>query len=282
MDANARYCEAQVREFARDRYLATLFAPSDRRVALYALYAFDIELARIRDLAREPMPGEIRLQWWRDVLEGKRDGEARAHPVAAILMDTLDRYGVDRAGLQAMVDARTFDLYNEPFAIMDDWQRYARATRCELIASAMRVIAGEVEVGAGVARHVGFAVAGLDSLRGLPLHLSRGQCFVPLDVLKAFGARLEDGLAGRMTPEWKVALASVRQHIRDDLDAAFASIDDVPQAALPVLLPCAVIRPILARMDMDSSNPLLPDELPQWRRQWLLWRAARNPRRIFG
>ena len=74
MDENDKYCAALVREADRDRYLATLFAPADRRGALFSLYAFDIEISRIRDLAREPMPGEIRLQWWREVLEGAARG----------------------------------------------------------------------------------------------------------------------------------------------------------------------------------------------------------------
>ena len=90
MQTNFEHCAALVREADRDRYLATLFAPAEHRDALFALYAFNVEIARVRDLAREPMPGEIRLQWWREVLSGERDGEAAAHPVAAALRETLD------------------------------------------------------------------------------------------------------------------------------------------------------------------------------------------------
>ncbi len=71
------YCEQLVREADKDRFLATLFAPAARRPALFALYAFNAEIARVRDIAREPMPGEIRLQWWREVVEGGRSEEAR-------------------------------------------------------------------------------------------------------------------------------------------------------------------------------------------------------------
>ena len=70
MPTNFQHCTALVREADRDRYLATLFAPAEHRDALYALYAFNAEIARVRDMAREPMPGEIRLQWWVDVLGG--------------------------------------------------------------------------------------------------------------------------------------------------------------------------------------------------------------------
>src|SRR5882672_10956427 len=109
MQVNYEHCAALVREADRDRYLATLFAPAEQRDALFALYAFNVEISRVRDKAREPMPGEIRLQWWREVLSGEREGEAAAHPVAAALREVLHRYGFVAAPLLELIDARTFD-----------------------------------------------------------------------------------------------------------------------------------------------------------------------------
>src|SRR6202043_2575935 len=86
------HCAELVRTAARTRFLASLFAPADRRDALHALYAFNIEVARVREVAREPLPGEIRLQWWSDVLNGEREGEAQANPVAAALLATVTRH----------------------------------------------------------------------------------------------------------------------------------------------------------------------------------------------
>src|SRR3990170_2493394 len=106
MQANFDHCAALVREADRDRYLATLFAPAEHRDALFALYAFNAEIARVRDVAREPLPGEIRLQWWREVLTGERDGEAAAHPVAAALRETLGRYGFVVTPLLELIEAR--------------------------------------------------------------------------------------------------------------------------------------------------------------------------------
>src|ERR1700704_5284940 len=108
------HCEQLVRAADKDRYLATLFAPADKRHALFALYAFNCEIAGVRDRAREPMPGEIRLQWWRDVLNGERAGEAAANPVAAALTDTLARCGLPVAPLLDLIEAHAFDLYDDP------------------------------------------------------------------------------------------------------------------------------------------------------------------------
>src|SRR5512139_2592485 len=113
MDEHVKYCAALVRDADRDRYLATLFAPASQRDALFALYAFDIEISRIRDLAREPIPGEIRLQWWREVLEGERAGEAMANPVAASLLGTLARHRLTAAKLIDLVETYRFDIYDE-------------------------------------------------------------------------------------------------------------------------------------------------------------------------
>src|SRR5450830_1516746 len=114
MQTHFEHCAALVREADRDRYLATLFAPAEHRDALYALYAFNVEIARVRELAREPLPGEIRLQWWREVLSGERDGESAAHPVAAALHETLARHNLARERLIDLIEARSFDLYDDP------------------------------------------------------------------------------------------------------------------------------------------------------------------------
>ena len=91
------HCAELVRTADRDRYLAALFAPAERRDALFALYAFNVEIGRVREVAREALPGEIRLQWWSDVLSGERDGEAAANPIAAALLSAIERQGFRRA-----------------------------------------------------------------------------------------------------------------------------------------------------------------------------------------
>src|SRR5918997_5524748 len=72
-----------VRRHDPDRFLCALFAPAARRDALFALIAFNHELARAREAARNPMAALIRLQWWRDAVEEAPAGKAaRRHEVA--------------------------------------------------------------------------------------------------------------------------------------------------------------------------------------------------------
>src|SRR5262245_33599118 len=107
------HCEALVRASDKDRFLAALFAPAEHRGALLALYAFNIETARVRDLAKEPLTAEVRLQWWREALSGARPAEARGHPVVAALLDVVARYRLPLPLFDELLTARRLDFGDE-------------------------------------------------------------------------------------------------------------------------------------------------------------------------
>ena len=139
MDDNFRHCEQLVREGDKDRFLAALFAPADKRGALFALYAFNLEVARVREAVREAMAGEIRLQWWRDAIESG-GGEASAHPVAAALRETIARFDLPVAPLIDLIEARSFDLYDDPMPNSAALEGYAVKTSSALIGLAASIL----------------------------------------------------------------------------------------------------------------------------------------------
>lgn len=282
MISNAEYCANLVREGDRDRYLATLFAPAQHRDALLSLYAFNVEIARVRDLAREPMPGEIRLQWWREALAGERDSEAAAHPVAGALRATLERYGLSADPLQALLDAHTFDLYDEPMASLRDFDAYADKTRAALFNMAAAILGGLTPETQAVGRHAGIAYAVAGVLASLPLHVARRQLYVPQELLGRHGVTPEAVFAREDSGGLRAALADLRGHARERLKEARRVLAGLPPAVLPALLPVATVGAALRRMEKRTADPMHPDPLPAWRRQWLIWRAARDPRRIFN
>ncbi len=267
-----------VRATDRDRFIASLFAPAEHRGAIYALYAFNSEIARVREVAREPLPSEIRLQWCSDVISRERDEEARANPVAVALLTTIERYRLSSAKLIDLIEARRFDLYDDPMATVADLETYARKTSSALFALAAQILAGAnvepVSAPAGMA----FAIAGL--LRAFPRHAARGQLYVPMEVLDRHQVRPHDIFAGRSSAGLQAALAELGDLGRRQLDAAHQRIAALPQQAVPALLPVALVRPTLTRL--ERGDPFSPAEIAPWRRQWLIWRAARNPARIAG
>ena len=282
MQTNSDHCAALVREADRDRYLATLFAPADRRAALFSLYAFNVEIVRVRDVAREPMPGEIRLQWWREVLSGEREGEGAANPVAASLMASLKQYAISPERLAAIVDARTSDLYDDPLQTLDDLDNYAVMTQSALIDIAADMLGADRSETMMLIRSSGIAYTVAGILSGLSRHAARGQLYIPLEVLERHGVTREDILARQVNEPLKAALAELRRHARRQLAAARADMAFAPAAILPALLPVALVGPVLRPMDRRGYEPFNVPPLSLLRRQWLLWRAARDPQRIFS
>jgi phytoene synthase len=279
----AGHCEKLVREADRDRFLATLFAPADHRPTLFALYAFNSEIARVRDAAREPMPGEIRLQWWREVVSGERMEEARAHPVAAALLETMERHGLSAQPLAELIDAHTFDLYDDPMPTLLHAEAYAGKTSSVLFGMAAKILQrADATIVDDLARHVGIAYAFAEGLRLFSWHAARRQLYIPIDILSRYRANPEDIYAGKATPELRAALAEMRLHVRGHLAAANDRLAAVPAAVLPAFLPVALVRPLLKRMERRGYDPFAPPEVPQWWRQWALWRASRRPRAMAG
>jgi len=272
------YCAELVRTAARDRFIATLFAPAEQRGALHALYAFDAELARVRDVAHTALPGEIRLQWWSDVINRERDDEAQANPVAAALLATMEHHGLARETLTDLIDARRFDLYDDPMSRVADLETYVRRTSSALISLSAQVVAGiDVDASAGPAG-LASGIAGI--LRAFPRHVARGQLYLPMEILDRHEVHLHDLFAGRSSAGLVTAFAELRNLARRHLAAASEGVKALPDRAIPAFLPVALVRPSLERL--ERSDPFAPVELAPWRRQWLIWRAARNPARIAG
>ena len=272
------YCADHLRETDRDRYLATLFAPADKRGALFALYAFDAEIVRVRDLARELMPGEIRLQWWREVLLGERAGEAAANPVAAAVTEVERRSDFVREPLIDLIEAHRFDLHNEPMQSIEELQSYAARTAGTIFELAVRLLGGEVEP--MVFKEAGSAQTIAYMLSQFPRHAARRQLYVPLDILRHYGADPEDVFAMRATPELRAAVAELRLRARRNLAHVVSA--KIPEIAKPALLPLAPLRQWLLDMEKPGYDPFRPPVVSPWRRQWRIWRAAKSFQRIGG
>lgn len=269
------YCAELVHAADRDRFIATLFAPEHNRDALYALYAFNIEVSHVRDRAREAAPGEIRLQWWREVLQGERHGEAMASPVAASLLNTIARHRLPVKAILTLLDARRFDLYDEPMRTIAELEDYAFKTASALIAMAAQSLGVDAMI---VARPMGIAYTLTELLAALPRHAARRQLYLPVELLDRHGVRAADVFAGRSSPALNQAAAELRHLARDHLAAAVNDVRALPRQALPAFLP---IAPVLQSLDrLDRSDIFAPKTLSPWRRQWLIWRAARNPVRL--
>ncbi len=105
-------CAALVQRGDPERFQSVMAAPLRDRAGLLVLYAWNLEVARAPWVAKEPMIAEMRLQWWRDVLEGPR----RAHEVAGPLHDLIHRAGLPVEVMDRLIAARQWDIYRDPHA----------------------------------------------------------------------------------------------------------------------------------------------------------------------
>ncbi len=273
-----RYCEQLIKDVDKDRYLATLFAPESKRPFLFALYAFSFEIARVREIVSDPLPGEVRLQWWRDLLAGNAHGDARANPVAAALLDTMERFNLPVDPLISLIDARIFDLYDDPMPTVADLEGYCGETCSAIIRLASIVLAGgEDPGGADAAGHAGVAYAVTGLLRSFPWHAVRGQLFIPKELLLKYGATREDVVSGRGGPGVQSALADARALARHHLEATRALRGTIAPVIAPAFLPTALVELYLRQMDKAEYDPFTSIiQAPVWRKQWTLWRQARR------
>ena len=280
MADNYAHCEELLKLHDRDRWLACMFARADLRPRLHALYAFSLEIARIRETVSDPMPGEIRMQWWVDAIEGEARGDVRSHPVAAALIDTIRALSLPRAAFTDLVEARRFDLYDEPMADLKDLETYCGRTASALFRLASIILAEGAEPGgAEAAGYAGVAYALTGLMRSFPWLAARGQIYVPAEMLENHGVTPAAALIRPAKPGLIAALADLRALARRRNAEALAHLADVAPKARAAFAPLACAPLYLAAMERPDYQPFSSRiDVPQWRRQWAIWRFSRTYR----
>lgn len=258
-----------------DRYLADLFAPAELRPHLLYLHAFAFEVADIRGRVSDPTLGEIRLKWWEGALRGDHGGA----PLARALHETIERFRLPLSAFDRVLEARVFDLYDDPMPSLNDLEGYAGDTESAVMQLGAMILAGGRDSGtAELAGLAGVAVALTGLLRALPRNVARGQSFIPADMLTAQG-----GLAGSGTADaaelMRAAAADLRRRAQQRLVEARVAQSGMAEALLPAFLPAAMVPAYLGRMERAGFDPLRDSaDVSPFRRQWVIWRAARAGR----
>ncbi|HEY0836196.1 MAG TPA: squalene/phytoene synthase family protein, partial [Azospirillum sp.] len=180
------YCGQQVRKYDNDRFLTCLFAPADRRDHLFALYAFNLEVAKTREVVSEPLLGQMRLQWWRDSIGAVYgEGALPQHEVVRPVAAAVEAHGLTRGHFDTLIDAREADLDDEPPASLECLVNYAEVTATPLVRLALEVLGVRGDAAADAARHAGIAHALTGILRAVPFHARQGRVMLPADRLEA-------------------------------------------------------------------------------------------------
>ena len=271
---NYSYCETLLKERDRPAWLATLFAPAEHRPALHALGAFVLDVRSIPDKVREPLAGELRMQWWTDALEGQTRGDVSGHPIAAALTDTLRRYQVSPVPLTGFLDVERDALYDETVETLGEFDTRADRAQGALIAARAEMLAGPVKAKTErAAALAGRIMAVLDAFAGLTLN--RQQALVPLELLRKHRIGVAELRLRKPNPAVSRALADLRGHAEHSLEQLRALRSEIDPEAGPAFLTTSVAAALLQRSKKPGFQPFSSRlDLPQWRKQWIMWRAA--------
>ncbi|MFD1226950.1 phytoene/squalene synthase family protein [Pseudochrobactrum kiredjianiae] len=269
-----QHCLQFLRQSDFDRYLAVLYAPEDKRPALAALYAFNAEIARIRDVVHDALPGEVRLQWWRDLINGTEHGAVTGNPVAALLLQAIQDYQLPRSVFDAYCEARIFDLYNDAMPSRNDLEGYCGETACAILQMAAMILdADAAKSSAELSGHAGVAQAVSGLLRLMPLHRRRGQVYVPEDMLQAVGVSAEQFIKGDDKQAMQ-RVVSVLTALAQEHYAAFEKqlmSASLKAAYLPVRLVPLVLKRAEKKAEQVAEQGI---DLSQFRRQWTYLKAS--------
>ena len=276
----AGFCADLVRSHDFPRYAATLFLPAAQRRGLLALYAFNVEISRVHEQVSQPLPGEMRLQWWTDMLAGAGHGGIEGNPVAAELTRAIASWRLPVERLSRLIEEHEFDLYNDPMPTMAALEGYLGDTSSALFSLGAAVTGWKSDAIDHLARHAGLAHGIAQIIAALPRDASRRQLFVPQQVLQGHGVDLEEVFAGTQTPKLRAALDQLIGEAKRHLETALGLLESVPPEVRPVFLPLALVGHDLARMSRADNDPFAPHTASRLGTLWTLWRASRS--RQFG
>lgn len=272
---------SQLKAVDRDRYLASLLMPEALQTDIMALYLFNGDVAAIRDRINEPMAGEIRLQWWHEVITGSRQEEAIGHPFAPELLSAITRHQLPVSAFERLLTSREFDLYDDPMPDQEAYETYAGSTASAMIQlSAMVLDAANSAAYTQAAGHAGVAHSIAGHLMLLVTHIARGQVYLPGDLIAAIGLDRDSFLAGGDNTDRRKAIVSAFvAYGREHLSKARQALDQAPKTGRAAFIPAAIAEGVFAKAEKLGGACFERSPQPSMlARQWAIWRSATSGR----
>jgi NADH dehydrogenase [ubiquinone] 1 alpha subcomplex assembly factor 6 len=260
------YAGEQVRLYDHDRFMTAIFAPAAVREHLFALYAFNIELAKVREIVSEPLIGQMRLQWWRDTLDKIYAGETIKHEVARPLGAAVTACGISRAAFDPLIDAREFDLDGVPPADLEALLSYAEGTGAPLLAIALRITGS---LGAPVVPEIarlagmGWALTGL--LRAVPFHARQHRLYLPADMLESAGVRVSRLFDLKPEPALYDVVRTIGERAQANFATARKLVRKLPKTGRSPALLVELGQVYLGDLGRAGWNPIALETRPQRR-----------------
>ncbi|QRV77564.1 Squalene/phytoene synthase [Ceratobasidium sp. AG-Ba] len=275
-DANT-YCRELVRKHDYEAYLCSYFYPRAAQPGYFALRAFNVELAMIRETVSRPIIGKMRMQFWKDAIDSIAKNRPVKHPIAIALHEASQTANLPAYHLKRMET----DLERDSYQTLADVTQYAESTSSTLMYLLLNLLhQGTSDTSTHAASHVGIAHSFSVLLRGLPFHASRRRMVIPAEITAKYQVQQEEvfrvgGHAARIDD----AVFEFATVANDNLLTARESFKDskVPAEAMPAFLLAVPVASYLTRLESVNFDAFAPQlQTKEWKLPFNIWRAFRT------
>ena len=266
------HCLKLVKTNASDLYFADLLLPKILRDEIIVLHAFHVEIINAILASREPMAGEIRLQWWADVIAGNRSDDASGHPVARAFLQLINQHQISRTALGAKLQAHIFDLYSDPMGDRTMLEGHLGETRSILFQIAGNIAgAGNNHKLADACGHSGVATGIVSCLENMAMHRNLQRIYIPSDLLTAVGLSASEFLS-ELTPNHEQAVLGFVDLANEHYAKAISALETLTPELRTIFKPLAIVPYYLKRAKNYPNLVLTGQPRPsQFKRQWAIW-----------
>ncbi|KAL9974858.1 hypothetical protein ACROYT_G011954 [Oculina patagonica] len=256
----SQYCINLVRNLDYENYLCVLLLPKSSRASVFAVRAFNVELARIQDVVSEQTIGRMRLQFWRDSLENTFQGNPPQQPVALELAEAITKHKLNKGWFTRLIDARERSLDNRPHETTNALEEHGENTVSSVFYLILECLGVKDVQADHAASHLGKAIGVVTLLRSTPFHGSKGKVYIPNNVMIKHGVSHEDIIRGRTTQPVKDVTYDLASLAHSHLSMAQSLMSKAPKAASRAFLPmvsCEAYLTKIQRADFNIFDPTL-------------------------
>ncbi|CEJ02380.1 hypothetical protein RMCBS344292_16387 [Rhizopus microsporus] len=266
-----KYCKDLTRQRDYDAYLCVPFFPAHQRNTQYALRAFNVELASIRENVSKPEIGKMRMQFWKDTLDKVYANNPPQQPIAIALAEALKTCKLSSIWMKRIITERTNNL-DDQFMTIKDMETYAENTHSSLLYLQLESV-GVKDVNADHAiSHIGKMIGIATFLRALPFHLSQRRLVLPAEHNVSQENVFRGEIEGLEDAVYDVATAAY-----DQLLTARSLLKSVPDSAFPVLLSAVPYVKYLESLEKVNFNPFDPLlQKRDWKMPLILWKSYKS------
>lgn len=264
------YCQKLVKNHDFDNYMSGLLVPHIYRKSFFAIHAFNVEIASIKDQAqRNVLTGRLRFQWWREILSEIYAGDGRKiynqHPVAELLAMCVNEHDLTLRWFERSLEARLKDLYVDQFDTMNDIENYAEHGHSSinyLLLEAMDVKNTNIEYAAS---HIGVSYGIVILLRAFQYYLSQNLVCLPKALCTQHGLSINDLLKKKYNSKNEKALkdlfydlaSQAHAHLETGKELYLNNKIHAPNSAYCFNAPatrCSIYLEDLRQYDFDPLN----------------------------